>query len=699
MAISRSLEADWQRFSLLSQAALASAGGFAAASAGGEHRSTEGLHTFCIVSERGVRVEGHMTWHQVDVKEDHLNSLIGRPLKGIEELVWNALDADATEIRIEIGLNAVGGVQEVRVLDDGTGMTPRGAIEAFQHLGGSWKSRTDRSPGNRPLHGKAGQGRWRAFGIGNSVRWETVAAVDGVRYLTTIRGSRQRPDGFEISDPVETDRAQGTSVIIDSFSEPPPGLLGETVPTKLTTSLALALAAFDVIITYDGSTLDASALQEHKQDYEIELPDRPEDAVLTVIEWNIPVERSLYLCDANGATLHEIRPQIQAPGFEFTAYLKWAGFAANVHNLALAELGDEELSDPIERAKDRLRDHFRDRSSEATKRLIEGWKAEEAYPFQGEPQSRVERAERQVFDMVALAASKAVNSSSDKKARRLSLNLLKVAIENDPGGLQEVLGHVIDLPADRVEELRQILTQTSLTSLITAAKTVTNRLSFIRALEILVFDPETKGKVKERSQLHRILANETWIFGEEYALTADDESLNTALTRHLKILGRERMADDEEVLDEDGKRRIVDLMLARSVEQSRNCREHLVLELKAPSVKAGADELTQIENYAFTVAADARFDKVDVQWDFVLVTAELTDFAENRRNQSDREGGLLVVQDRLRVWVKTWAEVLQSAEHRMKFVQQALDVDPSTEDALKYLNDTHEKYLPDNLKA
>jgi hypothetical protein len=637
-----------------------------------------------------------MTWHEVDVKEDHLNSLIGRPLKGIEELIWNALDADAKDIRVEISQNAVGGIQEVRIVDDGTGMTPEGAIEAFQHLGGSWKARTDRSPGNRPLHGKAGQGRWRAFGIGNSVRWETVALVDGVRYLTTVKGSRQRPSGFEISDPVETDRPQGTTVIIDSFSEPPTGLIGDSVATKLTTTLALALAAFDVTVKYDGTTLDASGLQEHTQDYEIKLPERSHDATLTVIEWYIPVERSLYLCDENGATLHELRPQIHAPGFEFTAYLKWAGFAANVHNLALSE-GNEDLNDPIEKAKERIRNHFRDRSSEATKRLIEGWKAEEAYPYLGEPKTKVERVERQVFDVVALAASKAVNSTSDKKARRLSLNLLKVAIENDPGSLQEVLGHVIDLPADRVEELRQILTQTSLTSLIAAAKTITNRLSFIRALEILVFDPETKGKLKERSQLHRILANETWIFGEEYALTADDESLNTVLTRHLAILGRDRLADDAEVLDEEGKRRIVDLMLARSVEQSRSCREHLVLELKAPAVKAGADELTQIENYAFTVAADSRFEKVDVKWDFVLVTAELTTFAENRRNQSDREGGLLVVQDNLRVWVKTWAEVMQAAEHRMKFVQQALDVDPSSDDALKYLQDTHEKYLPEHL--
>jgi hypothetical protein len=32
-----------------------------------------------------------------------------------------------------------------------------------------------------------------------------------------------------------------------------------------------------------------------------------------------------------------------------------------------------------------------------------------------------------------------------------------------------------------------------------------------------------KGHVLERSQLHRILADNTWIFGEEFNLTTDDQ--------------------------------------------------------------------------------------------------------------------------------------------------------------------------------
>jgi hypothetical protein len=44
--------------------------------------------------------------------------------------------------------------------------------------------------------------------MGNLVRWETVALVEGTRFLTVIKGRRDGPNGFEISDPVETDPIQ-----------------------------------------------------------------------------------------------------------------------------------------------------------------------------------------------------------------------------------------------------------------------------------------------------------------------------------------------------------------------------------------------------------------------------------------------------------------------------------------------------------
>lgn len=74
------------------------------------------------------------------------------------------------------------------------------------------------------------------------------------------------------------------------------------------------------------------------------------------------------------------------------------------------------------------------------------------------------------------------------------------------------------MPARKQKELANLLQETTLSAIITAAKTVADRLKFISALESIVFDPETKARLKERTQLHKILAENTWVFGEEYNL-------------------------------------------------------------------------------------------------------------------------------------------------------------------------------------
>ena len=77
----------------------------------------------------------------VQVRADHVASLAGAaPLSAIEELVWNALDADAREVRIDLVQNALGGIDEIRVSDDGSGIDILRAEETFGSLGGSWKT-------------------------------------------------------------------------------------------------------------------------------------------------------------------------------------------------------------------------------------------------------------------------------------------------------------------------------------------------------------------------------------------------------------------------------------------------------------------------------------------------------------------------------------------------------------------------------
>src|SRR5207248_1860233 len=137
-----------------------------------------------------------------------------------------------------------------------------------------------------------------------------------------------------------------------------------------------------------------------------------------------------------------------------------------------------------------------------------------------------------------------------------------------PEELQLILDEVLKLPKRKQAELAELLRDVSLSAIISAAKIVADRLKFLTGLETILFDPDAKKRLKERSQLHKIIAQNCWLFGEEYNLSVDDRSLTEVLRKHRKILG------DDTVIDEPVKhiskdRGIVDLMVSRAIRRQK----------------------------------------------------------------------------------------------------------------------------------
>jgi hypothetical protein len=638
---------------------------------------------------------------EVALTKDHLERLAQtQPLTGIIELIWNALDADATEITVAFGRNELDGIEEIRVVDNGHGMTPDVVERAFGALGGSEKDKSRGSPSGRAFHGRNGQGRYKAAGIGNRIVWDTVGedpSVPGTHVRTQIELRFSDLVRVTTSEPEPTDAPTGTKVVIpDLGTNPPEGLGGDGPVERLTATFALQLQNYNAHLKYGSTEIDPDAAQANRHD--VELVAVPDNALLTIIEWNRKIDRGLYLCDQHGTPIFEQPPGIQAPGFNFTAYLQWTGFeGADELDLMMSNLDSGDRRQLIEDAKDAMRAYFKHRVDDQTREQVERWQAEKTYPFKGEAKDETERTVREAFNVVALSASSVVNTS-DVRGRRFSLRILREALEQDPGSLRRVLTEVLELPEDRLRELEGLLDHTPLSTLIATSKEITNRLEFLRGLEeIVINDPELKKHTRERTQLHRILAGEVWVFGEEFALAVDDESLTTVLKRHMSILGREDFAEDIDapVTDPEGHIRIVDLMLARSIGQSRNRREHLVIEFKRPSVDIGDDQAAQIRKYAGAVAQDERFESVDVAWDFIVVGTKVVGTPDIERRSPDRPFGQIMNVRGIRVWALTWGEILDNALHRLKFVRQHLDYQPSAAEAIRYLRATHAKYLPD----
>jgi hypothetical protein len=145
---------------------------------------------------------------ELEVAQDHIDSIsrAKKPILGLAELIWNSVDADATDL-IQVNRSALNAIDTIHVVDDGHGIMMEDAKAGFGHLGGSWKKLEQQSRRDkRILHGKQGQGRFRAFALCEKAEWVSVYAANGSLKEFTITGTTQNKRRFTISDEKHSNR-------------------------------------------------------------------------------------------------------------------------------------------------------------------------------------------------------------------------------------------------------------------------------------------------------------------------------------------------------------------------------------------------------------------------------------------------------------------------------------------------------------
>ncbi len=514
-----------------------------------------------------------------------------------------------------------------------------------------------------------------------------------------ISGNHSSLDRFQIDELPTESSTTGTRVVITVVTDKAAAAFDEanSIRERLLTEFALHLERHpDFRIEFLGATIEPDAVIETRNTFDIELPEGVTGpATLTVIEWKLQdVKRRLYLCDSDGAIVDELNAGIQAVGAEFTAYLQWAGFTHD-HGLLLEGDNDTPAGKVLQAGRAALRDHLLAAARRREAETVKQWEDEGVYPYKGEPKTEVDKATRDTFKVVVMAASRTVNEAKSLSSKALALNLLKETFENNPESLLPILQQFSKLNSARIDELREILEHTTLTHLISVGKEIGGRIEFINGLNALLFDKATKRRLLERRQLHRILAHETWIFGEGWSLTGDDDRLNVVLKNYLnKLCGDVAMAGDEPILREDGTVAIPDLVLGRQLETSANQFTHLVVELKRPNHKLNDEDVAQLRSYANAITNDERFDQPNSSWEFWLVGNETTDTVDDLRNQEHLPFGVAQHSKKYRIIVRTWAEIIGDAQHRLKFVQRSLQYESNRDSGLAAMRAKYAEYLP-----
>lgn len=433
-----------------------------------------------------------MARHHVEVGRDHVSRLASATaLKAIEELIWNGLDAGGRSVEVRLSEDAFRAVSQIEVIDRGSGIRPEELKRAFGKIGESIKLEKKLTPEGRALHGREGSGRFKALALCPTVHWETTYSKNGAKWTYTITISRDGPDYYVATDPLESKKEHtGTRVILKEIEKGKMSLASDEAHIRLAEAFAAYLTSYPkASVTYNGTRILIDDLIEKNASLSVLPEDHPAGpATLNVIEWTSKVEgRRLHICSLEGFSYHDITASVRGRGIDYTAYLRTPVAAEweKDNRLATAEL-DNEICEIINAARDRLRSYIRGRLAEKASSIIDEWKSENIYPYSAEDgNDPISVAERQVFDIVAAEVHDhhPTFKESDRNNKQLTLALIRQALERNPSGIAKILQEIVSLSEKEQQALVELLERTPLSNLIRAGALVSERLDTIGAFE------------------------------------------------------------------------------------------------------------------------------------------------------------------------------------------------------------------------
>jgi hypothetical protein len=217
------------------------------------------------------------------------------------------------------------------------------------------------------------------------------------------------------------------------------------------------------------------------------------------------------------------------------------------------------------------------------------------------------------------------------------------------------------------------------------------------SLRYLLYEAESAKRLREIDQLHPLVKENVWLFGEEWRLTASEAGLTSILREVIREAGRDQELIIEADMVQEGStfvtpealRGRVDLLLQRTLDESE-ARRRLVIELKRPSIAVGAEQVEQVQRYARALSRHPGTGPG--KWIFWLVGATIDPAFEPDMPQEGREWGN-VVRGSYELWVMPWSHLIQRAERRLNFFRDQLGYTIEHDEAVRRVHERHNEIL------
>ncbi len=628
------------------------------------------------------------------------------------EIIWNGIDANAERIDIDFVIENVGfeglqctEIQSLKISDSGTGMRKDDIEVYLTQYNKSWKKGALQTDG-RSYHGRLGVGRFKYFALGKKIRWETKC--EGYDSCCIVVNYND-PKKYIVDSLNPPKKSNGTIVFIEEVSKKTQLLVDtEKLSYELLKRFALYLSTHTTFALYlNGIKLNPQDYIDRKEtgSFNFESEGNSYKVDYSFLAWKSNFEftdhKHAFLFDSS-SNYKGMKPSGVNAGTELpyhTVLISTDYFNTNdtytsdfLDNFSvIRRLYREELIKFLYSVR-------RDRTGSIFKDFSEG----SFYPYKGNITNSIEAAEKDIFDVCAMSILEHENKifASKNSSLRILFKLLKKIIEKSDDSAQ-IIADILELDRENCNALRDVLSSTPLPSVIAHYREMQRREAFLDVLDTLIHDNFYKKHLRERSQLHKIVERETWIFGKdyEYQLGTSDQALTKVLRQHLKIndldIGQYSALQDEINKDannlEKHLKKIPDLYLWRRYQgQKYKTVMNLVIELKAPKVDINKAAKTQAEKI-YSGIAQATGSGYTVsennKWEYYLISRRIAN--DIMPFFTDKQNGILNKYENYTIYAITWEDIIRNARFKLSETKRNLEINITEE----HKNSLLEHYL------
>lgn len=613
-------------------------------------------------------------------------------------LLNNGFEANATTISITHTINVLGGIEEICISDNGSGICFETIRDTFGAFLASQKNALSLKIKSKVNQGK---GRFAGFSFANRIKWDTVCAENGKNVQYSISVYSENKNEYEVTEKALTERSIGTTVIIGNVDQ----ILPEQVTILALEDTLLKEFAWylylnkerNVEILVNGERVDYTKYIDTRFSAKKDLLIDGIGLKIDVVVWKEKIREKfcIYFMNLEGVLKGRDTTSFNrnTVNFNHSVFVRSLCFDRDSDtSLTTDDSSNEQIAfddQPsnrtfLRKVKKEIQEAIDDAltaflSAQATKAVQDTMDRESFPTFSDDIPGQLQKKDlmtvtQELYKLDARIFYKL--KPIQEKSLLGFINLLLQSEERE--NMLDIIESIVSLTPEQRKGFSDILKRTQLGNIIDTIQFIEDRYKVVEALKQVVFD--YTDYANERYHVQKIVEQHYWLFGEQYNLVTADQRMQKALANYLNILYGSDAPDATLNPDQEEMRRM-DIFLcgARKTEDSvgYEIQENLVIELKAPKVVLTKKVLRQIEDYMDFVRKQPQFNTQLCRWRFIAVCNNVDDDVRARyaTNQTKGKKGLVFSVENYELYALTWADVFKSFELRHSFLLKKLKID------------------------